>query len=86
MEKIKPKCPECGSENLRLKRSWTSVGIWGSLFVIALILSQVLKGGGDRLAAGLTSLTVILGFFTVIFAVMARYQSNYCRDCQHTWS
>gem|GEM_PF-2956307 len=86
MEKEERKCPKCGSENVRWKRSWSSVGIWGALFVIALILSQTLRGGGDQMAAGLTSMTVLLGFVTVIFALMAKYGGNYCRDCKHTWS
>ena len=85
MEKKSVKCPSCGSDNIRLKRSWGSVGFWGGLFVVALILSQTLKSGGDRLAAGLTALTVILGFFVAIFAALAKFGSNYCRDCQHGW-
>jgi ssDNA-binding Zn-finger/Zn-ribbon topoisomerase 1 len=78
------KCPKCGSEKVRMKRSWSSVLLWAALFVIALIVAMTAKD--DRLNAGATSLSIVFGIATVGFALMAKWGTNRCLDCRHRWN
>lgn len=84
MENNLTKCSKCGSTNIKKKRSWSSVILWGALFVIALIVSQV--STDDRLSAGSSAIWFVLIIPIVVFAIMAMCGSNYCRDCNHRWS
>ena len=85
MEKEAGLCPECGSKNVKMKRSWSSVIFWAALFVIALLISQFADIGDDRLSAGLTSLAVILFIPVLLFAISAKWGVNRCKDCGHSW-
>lgn len=79
------KCPKCESENVKMKRSWSSVIFWAALFVIALLISQFADIGDDRMSAGLTSLVVILFIPVLMFAISAKWGVNRCKDCSHSW-
>lgn len=75
-------CPNCGSENIRKKKSWTSVSLWGVLLFIAFLLTGMQD---QRVSTASTALAILLIIPLLYFAVSAMWGRNRCHDCKQGW-
>jgi uncharacterized membrane-anchored protein len=85
MEMKNAACPKCGRQNVKKKRSWSSVLFWAALFALAVVLPLLVDFQDDRLKAGFDALAILLFFPVLIFAIMAKWGVNRCLDCGHSW-
>ena len=75
-------CPKCGSANIKKKKSLRSVSVWGVLFFFALLLTGAQD---DRLRTGAMALVILLIVPLILYAALAIWGANRCRECKHTW-
>lgn len=82
MGKKQGACPKCGSENIKKKRSLKSLTVWGVLFFFALLLTGAQD---ERVHTGAMALVVLLIVPLIVYAALAIWGANRCRECKHTW-
>jgi ssDNA-binding Zn-finger/Zn-ribbon topoisomerase 1 len=75
-------CPKCGSKNIKKKKSFRSLTVWGVLFFFALLLTGAQD---DRVSTGALALVILLIVPLIVFAALAIWGANRCLDCKHTW-
>ncbi len=82
MAKKASACPQCGSENILKRRSWSSVVIVGIVFLIAFYLTGVRD---DWSSTGSTALLILLVVPLIILTVLAISSRNRCLACKAEW-
>jgi ssDNA-binding Zn-finger/Zn-ribbon topoisomerase 1 len=75
-------CPKCGSENIKMKKSLKSLTVWGVLFFFALLLTGAQD---ERVSTGAMALVILLIVPLIVYAALAIWGANRCRECKHTW-
>jgi ribosomal protein L40E len=75
-------CPKCGSENIKKKKSLKSLTVWGVLFFFALLLTGAQD---ERVSTGAMALVILLIVPLILYAALAIWGANRCRECKHSW-
>ena len=74
-------CPNCGSANVKPKRSFRSAGAWFGLFAVCLFLAATMPyPSPPQLTFGWAALAV-----AIAVTISAAIGKNSCKDCKHEW-